>query len=143
MKKDFVEFVEHHATHSLVLEEDTFRYTPGRPARWLQRVCIWVLRRLHCHSYREEVAYSHHVISFDKVFDKVLKNKQELLKRNYREPYLLFIGAEDLAELMGGEEMRSYFRFDVPYMRGRTFLNMEIHVIPWMKGVLGVPKSRT
>ncbi len=141
MKKDFVEFVEHYATHSLVLEEDAFRYTPKRPARWLQKLCIWVLRRLHCHSYREEVAYTHHVISFDTVFEKVLHSQQDLLKRNYREPYILFIGSEDLATLLDTEEMRSYFRMDVPYMRGRTFLNMEIHVVPWMKGVLAVPKK--
>ncbi len=141
MKKDFVEFVECCETRSLVVEEDAFRYTPDRPARWLQRVCIWVLRKLHCHSYQETVAYNHHVLSFDKVFERVLRSKKELLQRNYREPYLLFIGSEDLAELMDSEELRSYFRFDVPYMRGQTFLNMEIHVIPWMKGVLGVPKK--
>lgn len=141
MKKDFVEFVEHHATHSLVFRPDAFRFNDKRPARWLQSVCFWVLQKLHCHDYQEEVAYSHHVIPFDRVFDKVLKNKEELLKRNYREPYLLFIGAEDLAELMDSDAMRSYFQFDVPYMRGRTFLNMEIHVIPWMKGVLAVPKK--
>ena len=140
MKKDFVEFVEHHATHSLVLEEDTFRYTPGRPARWLQRVCIWVLRRLHCHNYREEVAYTHHVLKLDTVFERVLKAQDELLRRNYREPHILFIGAEDLAELMDNDRMRQYFRFDVPYMHLNTFLNMEVHVVPWMKGVLGVPK---
>ncbi len=140
MKKDFVEFVEHNETSSLVLRPDAFRFNDKRPARWLQWLCLWVLRKLHCHDYQEEVAYTRHVLSFDKVFQQVLRNRQELLERNYREPYLLFIGAKDLAELMDDNEMRSYFRFDVPYMRGRTFMNMEIHVVPWMKGVLGVPK---
>ncbi len=141
MKKDFVEFVEHHETSSMVLEPGAYRYNPKRPARWLQRLCFWVLQKLHCHNYQETVAYTHHVLSFDKVFLKVLRSRQELLERNYREPYLLFIGAEDLAELMDDKVMRSYFRMDIPYMRGRTFLNMEIHVVPWMKGVLAVPKK--
>ena len=141
MEKDFIEFVECNGTVSSVLVEDAFRYTPARPARWLQRLCIWVLRRLHCHSYQEMTTYTHHVISFDTVFEKVLHSRQNLLKRNYEEPYLLFIGAEDLAELLDAPKMRNYFRMDVPYMRGRTFLNMEIHVVPWMKGTLAVPKK--
>ena len=140
MKKDIIKYVEWDETRSLVLEPDAYRFDPKRPAKWLQRLCLWVLRKLHCHNYQETVAYTTHVITLDTVFDRVLQSQENLMKRNYQEPHLLFIGAEDFAELMGNKKMRQYFRFDVPYMYNRTFLNMEVHVVPWMKGVLGVPK---
>ncbi len=100
-----------------------------------------MLKKLHCHHYEETVAYTTRLITLDTVFDRVLQSHEGLMRRNYREPHLLFIGSEDFAELMDDTKLRQYFRFDVPYMYNNTFMGMEVHVIPWMKGVLGVPKK--
>ncbi len=148
MRNKPIEFVECRETTSQVLEPDAYRYNSDRPARWLQRLCLWVLRKLHCHNYQEEVAYTRHVIRPEKVFDRVLKNHQELLERNVREPHVLYIGAGTFAELMDEDEMKEIgnpYRFNVTYMhgfnrRGPCLMGMEVHIIPWMEGVLGVPK---
>ena len=140
-----IEFVECRETTSFVLEPDAYRFNPNRPVKWLQRLCCWTLRKLHCHNYQREVAFTSHVIHPEKVFDRVLKNHEELLRRNYQEPYMLYIGAKDFAELMEDKEIRNYVQFDVPYLAGSTrrsshIMGMKIHIIPWMEGLVGVPK---
>ena len=143
-----IEFVECRETTSFVLEPDAYRYNPDRPARWLQRFCLWVLRKLHCHNYQEEVAYTRHVIHPERVFDRILRTHRELLDRNYQEPYILYIGAGTFRELMDDdqEEIRELFRFAVSYEHSDRFghyrvMGMKVRVIPWMEGLVGVPEK--
>ena len=35
--------------------EDHFAYTPARGCKWVQRACFWVLRKLGCYVYTDEV----------------------------------------------------------------------------------------
>lgn len=148
MRNKPIEFVECKSTTSYVLRPDAYRFNPDRPAQWLQRFCFWTLRKLYCHDYQEEVAYTRHIIHPERVFDRILRTHKELLERNYQEPYILYIGAGTFKELMDDDqdEMREIFRFAVSYNysdnRGHhQIMGMEIRIIPWMEGLVGVPKK--
>lgn len=126
--------------------KDAFEFREDRPAHWLQRLCLWTLRKLGCHASLETVKIERHVIGRkgERFTDAILRQADNLLDFN-RQPARLLIGAEDYAKLMGEPTFETGFNFHTEYNigngRGRrpTVCGLTVEVIPWMRGMLVMP----
>lgn len=136
-----VEFIETKTTHHLRVHEDRFQLTPKRGWLRLQRLCFWVLAKLECHSVDEVIEYTRHRIDTDDLVRKIHMQRIGLLEHYNREGRRLLIGAEDFSKLMGSPEIRNLMSFDAKYHSGREIMGMKVTVVPWMKGMLVLPKS--
>lgn len=125
--------------------KEAFEFREDRSFHWLQRLCIWTLRKIGAFACTEFVTYERHVIGkngrrfMDRLFDQ-MHNLQDSFDR---EPKRLLIGAEDYAELMK-EATTEYFSFDAEHMRGIRYpkvCGLTVEVIPWMRGVLVMPNN--
>jgi hypothetical protein len=126
---------------------EAFAFSESRRFHWLQKACIAGLRKLRCF-YEEEVPiYVTHVIDADTFIDRLLAQKFALRVHFSREPFVLLIGTEDYQRLMleSPAHWNSMFSFDAEYARvgrdGTTVLGLKVKVVPWMKGMLVMPKD--
>jgi hypothetical protein len=138
--RNTVEFVEYKSVSMWVPRPDRFEYAPKRGWAWLQRIAIAFLRWRGCTSHDETTTYTRRVIDPSDVLNKICAQHESLLRHFNREGERVLIGAETFAELMGGERMRSMFTFAATYRDGPQIMGMPITVVPWMTGVLVMPR---
>ena len=138
MKEQLVRYVDYSFTKEFKFHEEVFTYRKDRPYKWLQRICLWVLKKLRA-NYEEELKVLH-----TKVFDvnNIIENilEQQLLVEfvhNYK-PKTILIGSGDMRELIGDPMIQSMMSYMYTGNK-REFNGLTIKVIPWMKGVLLVP----
>ena len=121
--------------------------TPGEDiALMFQRLAIWFLRKTGVAgpAWDEVSTFTRERIRTGDFYTKVMKQCREAFKNLGRDPKTLYIGAEDFEQLMNTTRCNYYMRFDVPasYCGGDgrlKFHALDVHVIPWMSGVLVVP----
>ena len=124
-----------------------FEFREERPCRWLQRLALFILRKLGCYASFETVATTRVPFDPPKFAQKLYEQNSELLGQYHLRGERLLIGAEDYAKMMGSEEFYQDFSFTAPYNyceRGNqppTCYGMKVTVIPWMRGLLTVPKG--
>jgi hypothetical protein len=120
---------------------DRYELNPSRGHVWLQRLAIWVLRRLKCYAFEHittRTAFRFNPASFT---EKILGQRSYLWRLYHREGCVLLIGSKDFSELMNAPEFQQHLSFGSPYMVNGTVYNMRVVIIPWMEGVLVVPKE--
>lgn len=98
-----------------------------------------------------EPAYDTHVkvtqyhIDSDDIMRKIFSQRNEVAKLLDREGDRLYIGSEDFNELRGHRDAAHYFNLNASYYKQDGFaprlFGMKITVVPWMRGVLVVPKD--
>lgn len=143
--RETIEVIRQERIPSVVELKDAFEFREDRPAHWLQRLCLWTLLKLGAFSHREVLTIERHLIGKNgkRFMDRLFEQMRNLQDGFDREPDHLLIGADDYAELMQ-EATREYFHFDAEYMRGGRYpkvCGLRVEVIPWMRGVLVMPKS--
>jgi hypothetical protein len=143
--RETIEVIRLERLSSVVEIKESFEFRKDRPAHWLQKLCIWTLRKLGAFHHGEVVTFERHVIGKNgrRFMDRLFEQMHNLLDAFDREPSRLLIGAEDYAELMQ-EATREYFTFDAEYMRGGRYpkvCGLHVEVIPWMRGVLVMPNN--
>jgi hypothetical protein len=137
-----VRFVELRERRELVPVKDHFEFKPsGR----LQRLQRWAWRFLHWRgalrqAFDETVSYTQHVINTDDVMRRLMEQRRGLFDYG-QEPRELLIGAEDFAELMSQPQIHNYMDFGAEYVSGRRIMGLKVRVIPWMRGMLVMPKE--
>ena len=137
-----VVFVETQRTSELRLREDRYQYMPKKGWAWLQRVCFWFLGRIGCNPFDEVVAYSRHRIDTQNLVKAIHEQHSGLLDMYHAvKAERLLIGSEDFARLMGAPEIQNMMSFHAAYANGRAIFGMKVTVIPWMSGVLIVPRA--
>ena len=147
-----VEFIENRqeVLHVPLVRKDVFQYRHqhgwyGWERRGLQKLCFWILTKLGAF-YVEDIKQSkitRHVINPNKFMEKLYQQHRSLFQHFDCNADMVLIGAEDYAQLM--EEaitLRHMFSFTWDYYRDRRIMGMKIHVIPWMRGILVVPKLK-
>jgi hypothetical protein len=143
--REVIDVIRHERVSSFVEVKEAFEFREDRPAHWLQKLCVWTLRKLGAFHHSEVVTIERHVIGKNgrRFIDRLFEQMRNLRDAFDREPSRLLIGADDYAELMQ-EATREYFSFDAEYMRGGRHpkvCGLRVEVIPWMRGVLVMPNS--
>lgn len=84
------------------------------------------------------VDYSYHKIDTDKVLEQVKIGEDTLLRAHYEAKHIL-VGVDEMKKLR--MELDHHLSFTVPYYYGNELFGMKITIVPWMKGVLVLPKE--
>lgn len=131
---------------------DHYAFTPQRGWHWLQRLCLWMLRKLKCNAVSEEIHWSQRRFDTREIGEAILRQHREVLA---------FIGTSDhdLCVLMGDEAFREVWRdadrsapcgpmaLNVSARIGRSahgsphyeLYGFRVVVVPWIVGVHVVP----
>jgi hypothetical protein len=135
-----VEFVEYEPRTSYLPRDDRFKYGPSKGMAWLQRLCVWFLKRRGCYAYDETVSFTRHVIDTQKLVERVAKQNRSLIEYFHRRGERVLIGAETMAELMCEPMIHQFVTFTASYGSDGQIFGMPITVVPMMRGLIVLPR---
>lgn len=144
-----VQIVEH---EEIRIRPDTFEFREDLKHHWLQRACLWVLRKLKCHARLAETVRVRSVSpDIQPIIEHVSMQRYQLIDQfdhvsRYDEELHLLIGEREWCEIMKQADLMrgpvSYpgqlFIGGGRFGRGR-WMGMTVHVLPWMQGAIVVP----
>lgn len=136
---DVIQFIVSDELRSVTTFKDAYEFRRDRPAKWLQKLCLWVLRKLKCYHLKDTVTIQRHRLDARTFMERLFKQKSELSKLFNREPKRMLIGSEDYFEMMNEPTIYQGFTFNAEYGKGRHIYGLEVQVIPWMRGLLVMP----
>ena len=156
-----VSFLTTEKTSTTLNEPDKFQYRAERQHRWLQKAALWVLRKLGCFAVTTTVSYQKKVLDIPTFMANICRQHAELCAFYQRNGDRLLLGPEEfsrLAETCFPERIPE-FLFEGRYClerpapslagpndyfgsccAGVDILGLKVTVIPWMKGMLVIPK---
>jgi hypothetical protein len=137
-----IQFVEKRPIHKMVYSP-SYDFAPVGMFKWFQRALFNFLLQVGAlkHSRHDHVSYDTHiVVQPERALNQILKQKSDLMRCFNRKGNIIYIGSSDYAELMQCKEMM-FTSFSFNTKGYNPMLEMEVRVIPWMKGILIVPKE--
>lgn len=134
-----IEFVELEHLTTWELQGDAFGLTPERGWVWLQKLCIWVLRKLGCFYNKPEVEIKRHIIAPDDFMERFFKQSNALEDLRMR-PAAILVGAEDYRDLMQSSLANEAFSFPARYGHGGQICGLEVIVLPTIRGMVVLPE---
>jgi len=143
-QREFIDVVELRRVPTVREFKDAFEFCKDRPAHWLQKLCLWTLRKLGCYASLETVEVQrHHIGKNGKRFmDRLWQRRSAMQGTLDMDPTRLLIGSEEYAELMNEAVSNTAFDFNTEYYKGNgpgrqpTVMGLHVEVIPWMRGML-------
>lgn len=114
----------------------------------IQRLCIWILKKLRCEYYEKTVKVTRIEIEPMKFMQEVFRQKKSIASFFREEGQTLLIGAEDFEIAMGIPEMHHQFQFKAQFHRNMESqwghveclaLGLKVVVVPWMRGMVVLP----
>jgi len=141
MRLQEIAVYRHERTSIFTELDDRFGFRKDRPHKWLQRICLEILRRLGCNIIAETFAYKRHLIDGGTFMSRLLEQKIAVEDFTYIRPSEVLIGGEDYHEMMA-EAAEDVFRFDSEYRLGSQVMGLKVTVVPWMRGVLVLPGKK-
>lgn len=142
MASQVIEFVE---TQRDILETylpDSFQLRRDRGWVWVQKIAIWILRKLGCYAVQKELKLTRHVVNTDSLIEALYKQQGEMFKCYHYRGERLLIGPEEFRELTG-EDLKypTSMRLSYNWQEGAeaTVCGLKVTIVPWMKGLLVVP----
>ncbi len=136
MKEQKIEFVEYERLSDRSFHHDVFCFRKDRPLHWLQKVCLYILKKIKSYYWEETISYKRHIVEPISLIDAILNQRREIGEFFNIRPTKMLIGAMDYESLMGCPEIKSWISFQSQYGIGQTILDLEVQIIPWMKGIL-------
>jgi hypothetical protein len=123
-------------------EPDMFAVRTDRPAVWLQKLAVFVLRKLGAYAHRNDIVCRRVSIDKGKLFKALIEQRDELMRHYNERPVTVLLGPEDMNDLLG-ESVDDSFQW--PHVKfeidgGWSAWGMTLEVVPWMKGILVMPK---
>ncbi len=134
-----VDFVTLRTTTKLRAVPDAYMLRKDRPAQWLQRVCLFILRKLGATAQTETTEVRRVRLDGEKFIARLFQQKEELFHQFGYEPCKLLIGSADYEDLMGTPEIHHIMRFPAAYGIGNTIADLDVIVVPWMRGMVVIP----
>lgn len=148
MREQPIEVVEHQRFDLPFSYRAAYEYCPQRGWKWLQRVCLWTLKKIGAHSMGMMPHFERKVIDRDKFVAKLYAQQRAVFDLMVNRPGTLLIGAEDFHEAMDQPEMKNIFQFSASVQMGRvddrgqphySIMGMRVIVVPWMRGMVPIP----
>ena len=144
-RKQTVSFIEPYTEFKTVTDNSAFSVREDRPHLWLQKACCWVLEKLGAYRVYTQTKIEYRTIDADSFITLIAKQHSAVFELLNRRPSELLIGAQDYAELMNEADTNFPFWFRASYMVSeggvRQIMGMKVRVVPWMRGVLVMPKE--
>ncbi len=147
MKHMPIEVVEHERFDLPYSYRTAYEYCPQRGWKWLQRLCLWTLKKIGAHSMGMMAHYERKVIDRDKFVAKLYAQQRAVFDVMANRPGTLLIGAEDFHEAMEQPEMKHIFQFSANVQmnhvdnrgnRSFSIMGMRVVVVPWMRGMVPI-----
>jgi hypothetical protein len=128
------------ASYTDLVSPDTFRYSPERRWRWLQKVCFWILWKLDCRAVDKHVTYTTIEIDQSKIPQTALAQISRI-KRHGGEPDFILIGAEGFLEYQSsGYALQYEARYCEERDKKHQWYGVDVRVVPDFKGCVVVPR---
>jgi hypothetical protein len=139
---NFVTTTKHEAIYEL---RDRFEFRSDKRFNNVQKILFWLLKKIGAYAKCESVSFERHVFKSNDFIDALFKQYDDLGVFYYKHGERLLIGSEDYSRLMSNPEIQQMVSFEAPYRigeRSRIFIcNMKVTIIPWMKGILVLPRN--
>jgi len=151
-----VQFVRIVREQKISFSPTKFQFCVNRKHHWLQKLALWILRKLDCYASLSEEFVHYDVVNTKSLMDNLIRQRQEIVNfYHHRDGELLLCGPGEFQELCG-LKMDHPLSISLMYMwsepkrdkRGNyldhpqyTRCGLKIVVIPWMKGWLVLPKD--
>ncbi len=123
--------------------KDKFEFRTGRH-EWLQKICFWILRKLHCNAH-DLTFYRQWKVPQpgETVYEQLLAHLFNVLDETHYEPEELLIvaGRETFMDLVKDKNAAVALHFDLKG-RGHRLWKTPVTVVPWMEGVLVIPQHQ-
>ena len=119
------------------LKQSLCPYTP----KWWDRPRWFVVRLLGGECPYDTVKVTTFPIDGDDFADRLFRQKRALFDTFGKEAQVILIGGEDYRDLMSSPEVIQSFSFMSSFNYNRQVFGMEVKVIPWMSGILAIPKG--
>jgi hypothetical protein len=140
MKNQKVLFLSTAERTKLVSIKDRFAFNEKIGWLWVQRLLFYILEKLGCQAYDEVLDVQRHIINPKSTVEHIAEQYAEALSLYaYKGEYLL-IGPEQYAQFTHNVPLWDLYSFDGPYSTRNGEFKMKIVVIPWMDGILVVPR---
>lgn len=146
MNDQIVNFVISDPLRTTFEAMDKFKLREDRPAVWLQKVLFWMLRKLRCYAMDESLTMRRYTLETRKFMEQLYQQHSHLMDYYHLRGERLLIGAKDFADLMNDKELIPYMvSFEGSYNyqdRGhQSIMGMKITIVPWMNGIIVLPKE--
>lgn len=123
-----------------ILDKRYFELKPKGKAVWLQKLCFKILDKLKCHALVPNDYVERIVIDPPKVIDRIVKQHIEVLNQGHPNKMEIFIGPGQLDGFR--LDNQDFMTFTAPVGYNNQIMGMDVTVVPWLEGVLVVPKDR-
>lgn len=123
---------------------DAYAVRKDRPCRWLQRLCVWILRKLGAKAIRKRAETRWITVPIRPLLDAVDRQLRDLFLLNKR-PDRIIMGRDAFQELTGDMLRAPHpFLFDAPCQAtgGRARIaGVRVQVVPWLRGCVVLPEE--
>jgi hypothetical protein len=144
MKRPYeVQFIKTSESLRWMILEDAWSLRQDFRWKWMERLARWLIRKIGVNARHPVVEVERIVIDPADIMTKLFQQRGELLKMGH-DPKRLLIGSEDFAELMNRKEAHYHFSVGCEYFKGdgrggRRVMDLEVEIVPWMRGILVMP----
>lgn len=123
--------------------KDAFEFRKDRPLRWIQRILFFLLRKIGAYRRMKELQVREVAFHVTYLMDSLMRQQHEVMQRSHDYRALGVLMGNDEFERLTGEmlEIGHHLTFKTPYHCRKEIFDMPIAIIPWMKGMLVVPRT--
>ena len=141
-----ISFLESERIPIVSIEHDSYMFRKDKSLVWLQKVLFFILKKIGAYSINTTYEVKRYIVEPSRFVDELLfKMKKELANTFNMCPNKMYIGADDYSDLMadpGFRQLMYPITFDTSYNYGRNVMGLEVHIIPWMSGILLVKENK-
>lgn len=131
--------------------KDQYTFRSDRKYHWLQRLCLYVLRKLKCNVLKEEFrfkTYTFYPEDSDNIIKNIIKfigDNEYLFPLNKKE-LVIAMGTDCFYELLGQDYQYGYLNLRIPdakiyYNNEQMLLGMRLIIVPWISGWFILPEE--
>ena len=137
----------HEVTQNYQSWTDKTKFAPDKTRGWwwLQKFCFYVLTKLECYASIVSATYqTKKIVLSDDILNEVRKQITQIRRYGQEEDFII-MGNPEYANMMSDFHKDPYsftIRTDPYHPVHRSLFGLEVHVIPWIRGIVVVPKSR-
>lgn len=115
-------------------DPDVFRFRHDRPLRWLQRLALWTLRKIGAHHTILHHEYTELRVDLD-AFSELRRQLREHSLDGRGHPLCVVMGHKEFREIVSSAPARP-----ACMILPDAILGVPLKVVPWMSGIVVVPK---
>jgi hypothetical protein len=121
-----------------IIRENTFTLRKDRPCLWLQKIALFILKKLGAHDMGDFESMTHHVIDQKDLLSKLSLMWTAIWEFEDRPPVAVYMGQDEFYSLCGSHPSSGLvFTINGP----QSFRDMKIIVVPWMRGILPISSN--